>query len=197
MTASTFKWDDEPDPTELWKAVGLLSSDREAALALLRNLAARGSIMSMIYLGHNIAIQSPFSANRKEALAWYRKAAVSGVPFAIYSLCKALHVNGNFEEEIHLLQSEQLLDYGPALNQLACIYRDGEHVPRDPAKAEELYRRAHEVGHLTAMRNLGAFYTKGLGGLRKIPLGIYLLVAVLPAFFREYARDGFRSERLM
>ncbi len=191
------EWANEPDLEKLRKAYTLLSSDRESALSQLRDLAERGSVMSMIYIGRTIGKGLKSNENHDEVLKWYEMAARSGMPYALYSYGRILQKTYRVQEAFHIFESDALSDYAPALNQLATMYRRGVVVPRDLRKAEKLYIRSAENGNLFASRGLASFYATGLGGVINIPRGIYMFLAYLPKFCREVFRAGPSSERLI
>ena len=50
-----------------------------------------------------------------------------------------------------------------ALNLMGVLLQNGWGVPRDPARAAQLYARAGELGLVRALHNLGRLYRVGLG----------------------------------
>lgn len=67
--------------------------------------------------------------------------------------------------EKRLMQLQKLADSGDADAQfnLGMMYRKGEGVPKDDAKAMELYQKAAAQGHAKAQYGLGWVYSYGLG----------------------------------
>ena len=66
-------------------------------------------------------------------------------------------------EEIQRLKKLIERNNSHGYHQLAGYYDDGDGVPQDVAKANELYLRAGELGHARAYFNLGISYDNGRG----------------------------------
>ena len=102
-----------------------------------------------------------------EASAWYRKAAEGGpgCEIARYHLGR-LYLNGNGVEKDNSEAVRWLEEAGShpdAVNLLGYCFENGYGVIRNPEKAAELYRKAAELGHVTAQLNLGNCYQDGSG----------------------------------
>jgi len=61
-------WDDEPDMEALRRLHGMLATDTASALAGLKELAGRGSSMSMLYVAnaYGNGITADFTGARRE-----------------------------------------------------------------------------------------------------------------------------------
>jgi prolyl 4-hydroxylase len=73
---------------------------------------------------------------------------------------------GRAEEAVALLEGRAARGDGPALFQMAEWHREGAHVPRDIAKARDLYGKAGQAGLIEAQRRYIALLASGAGGPR-------------------------------
>ena len=78
------------------------------------------------------------------------------------AFCRAPRANSD-EEEVKRLKKLMEADNADAFEMLAGMYANGDGVPQDRSKANELYLRAGELGCAGAYHNLGVAYDNGRG----------------------------------
>jgi len=92
---------------------------------------------------------------------YYEKAAEAGSPEAQVRLGFLLDHAEDNEKAVHWYRAAADQGYPDGLGGLAEMYAKGEGVPRDPAKARELFEKAGEAGHAPSIRVLIAAYDQG------------------------------------
>jgi len=95
------------------------------------------------------------------AMTLYEKAAEAGSPEAQVRLGFLLDHAEDNERAVHWYRAAADQGYPDGLGGLAEMYAKGEGVPRDPAKARELFEKAGEAGHAPSIRVLIAAYDQG------------------------------------
>jgi len=144
--------------------------DNAKAVYWYHKAAEQGDARAQNNLGWMYANGKGVPEDNAKAVYWYRKAAEQGDSWAqkkVVELEKmaATSVAGDEQEAFRLPHVKPLAEQGYAGAQYALgqIYRKGEDVPKDDAKAVHWYRKAAEQGYLYAQYNLGTMYSNGKG----------------------------------
>lgn len=95
------------------------------------------------------------------AMALYEKAAEAGSPEAQVRLAYLLDYAEDNEMAVHWYRAAADQDYPDGIGGLAEMYAKGEGVPKDLAKARELFEKAGEAGHAPSIRVLITTYEQG------------------------------------
>lgn len=116
---------------------------------------AEFGIGQMYYFGHGV------EKNFKEALTWIRKSANHGLPMAQAELGYYYETGGagletNYEQALKWYQKAAAQSFGPAEYRIGYMYDHGLGVPKDAARAAQLYKSAEKH---TDKRLLGAYKT--------------------------------------
>ncbi|MDR2219666.1 MAG: SEL1-like repeat protein [Methylobacillus sp.] len=137
--------------------------------------AEQGDIAAQYYVGMMYRYGYGVEKNYETARKWFIKAAEQGNPvaqyYAAYIEIEILNSKSYSDEEAmpRIKDVVKWLDksaaQGDAYAQfgLGALYRDGEGVPKDEAKAVELIRLAAEQGLANAQYTLGNMYASGEG----------------------------------
>lgn len=188
------EWEREPDVTAL-EEVGALK-DSEARNEY-ETLAEKGSVLSMINMGHIYEYQSiqdggpDFSA----AEIWYQKAVNAGSAVATFHLGCFYFRRKDYENACRELGVGLERGYAPSIVRLAYFYINGIGVKRDHAQARILMRQASGLGNLWAKRGLARMeFNAGENLYIKIRGALSYLCARVQ-FYIEKKRDP-NSERL-
>lgn len=137
--------------------------DSVRALSLIRSSAAAGFPPAMNYLGYlydrgyTVNGRSLIAVNRDSSIYWLKNAADLNDPRAMsnlaYILLNADTVGKNSDEigkdrsmAVMYLTRAADAEAPTAMSMLGDLYRDGRGVPRDTAKAAELYEKALSGG---------------------------------------------------
>lgn len=168
-------WAAEPDLEQLKAAYWLRPKDIDHAVASLEDLAKRGSIMSMVYLGDTYYQGKLISKNLDLAEHWYLGAAAAGSVFANYTLGTIYVRAGRYRDALRVLTVASNKECRRAAYLVARIYWFGAGVERDPDLAERYLEQAVELGSIPAHKLLGRILiekktssTDTLRGLRLI-----------------------------
>lgn len=132
------------------------------------------ALLAVSVLGASFALQADETAddlqagidafNRGDlpgAMTLYEKAAEAGSPEAQVRLGFLLDHAEDNEKAVHWYRAAADQGYPDGLGGLEEMYAKGEGVPRDPAKARELFEKAGEAGHAPSIRVLIAAYDQG------------------------------------
>jgi hypothetical protein len=71
------EWDEEPLAVQLWEALQARKIDRDNGIAMLTNLAGRGSTLAMMYLGHAY-VKGDDRDQAVQGEDWLRRSAQGG-----------------------------------------------------------------------------------------------------------------------
>lgn len=188
------EWEREPDAAALEHAGTLGDSEAKSEYEAL---AEKGSVLSMINLGH-------LSEYRKiqdggpdftGAEIWYRRAVDAGSAVATFHLGCFYFRRKNYTNTWRELMVGLERGYAPSIVRLAYLYIDGIGVKRDHAQARIFMRRASELGNLWAKRGLARMeFNVGENLYVKIK-GAATYICARVQFFFEERRDP-NSERL-
>ena len=147
------------------KALELLPSDRDAAVALLRSNCDAGDTDSMVRLGNILLYGS--DEERKESVALFGRAADGGDASGMRNLAYCYAVGVNVEKDkakgAELYRRAMEMGSWAAATNLGVMYDYGNGVPQDRDMAFRLYTLAAENGNTRGMTNLGEFYNYGKG----------------------------------
>jgi uncharacterized protein len=100
--------------------------------------------------------------DRHMALEYYRIAAKAGLPDAMFN-CGVLsaYLDGDYISAVEWYKKAGLEHGHPAaLNNLACQYERGQCVPKDRARAVELYKMAADLGDDYAQANMALLHAQ-------------------------------------
>lgn len=188
-------WEKEPDQVRLNRAANLLKTAPEQALLELQALAAIGSILSMVYLGHAFRNGTGTSVDLVKSEERYRRASDGGSALAAGILGVYYFDAKNYPMAETFVKIGKERKYLPAAFRLAIFYLDGESIRPQPDKARELLEEATALGHIVAKRRLGGLLVRGGFGLFQRLRGLWLILSSLVEGGIVAATD-FESDRL-
>ena len=193
------EWAKEAFPQELWNAARTLRTSRLWGLNELSKLAAQGSPLAMMYLGHAL-VKSGSESDVKTGCTWLMKSAEAGSIEGRLQL--AIHYKQQAEGERAQSELSALVaqGYTPAMYLLASILYDGKIVERDLTQAIHLLKTACSAGHLPSHAFLSSIYRKERVGFIAKLRSYWLCLAKIPAFiwylWRHPNSDCMRPLRL-
>ena len=189
------EWDDEPDMQLLSRLHEMLSTNPAAALSGLKELASRGSRMSMNYIGeaYRKGLGTPIDIS--QSTEWYRRATEAGSVRASYEVGRNYLDIQDFGKALDAFSLGVAKEYSPSLNMLGTMHMEGSGVPVDLGKARELFERAASQGHFFSKRHLAYLLMKGKFGFWRRPKGVLLLLSAMKDMFMVVLRDPL-SDRL-
>jgi TPR repeat protein len=190
-----YRWEDEPDLDELRRLGDMLATDPARALSGLKELAGRGSIMSMVYLADAYRRGTGTEIDLLQSRDWFERAAAAGSLLASYELGWIYWDAKDYGNAHRALSTGAAREYPPSLNLLATMYARGQGVPVDVKRARELLEVAVARGHVFAKGNLGRLLMRGHFGIWQIPRGILLNLSAVKDVLILVPRDR-KSERL-
>ncbi len=147
-----------------------LKPDGEQAKNWYQKAIDNGSTDAMVNLGWMYEQGKIVAKNEAEALKQFKKAAESGDHYAQNWLGYAyregaLGLTQDFEQAKNWYTKSIENGNIPALNALGWMYEHGKGIPKDEAKAVELFKKAADAQNATGIYNLGIQYWAGKGGL--------------------------------
>ena len=166
----------EPDLLALSAAYKLLKKESERALSMLEELAGRGSLMSMVYLGDAYLKGLGVSTDVESAKKWLKRATDEGSRVAPHQLGLLYLDLKEYQHAEEMFRLGASWNYLPSLYRLGTMYADGVGVTRQPALAREFFERASSQGHVFAKRRLAGLLLRGTGGSVEILRGLWLFV---------------------
>lgn len=148
-----------------------VGQDFERAAGLYALSAHQGNPDGMNAYGRALSDGLGVAPNASEALDWLRQAAERGAPVHQHDYGVALETgldgsdqgqgSGGAALAAQWYQRSADQGFAPAQTSLGLLYMDGRGVPRDGARALELFRVAAAAGHARAQNNLGLIYVRG------------------------------------
>jgi uncharacterized protein len=172
-------WQNEPNLTELHYAYGLMATDPVGAVAKLRDLADRGSLMSMVYLGEAYRKGTGVAVDLKKADELYLQAAKGGSVLALYNVGLDYLEKRQFAEAKEAFEISADKGYLASARQLGKIYSRGLGVPKDIDTGRKYLEKALRAGYVFAKRDLAVLLMNGkFGALAKIR-GVWLFLVAL------------------
>lgn len=188
-------WTTEPDIMELRNAHILLGSNFNEARQKLEQLAERGSVASMLYLGDAYASGRYGSKNLLEAKKWYEIAELKNWIPASYRLGRIYFGLGDYASALQAFSRGADRGYSPAAYRLGRMYIDGLGTSRNLEQGRRLLAAAIANGHLFSKRDLAGLYIRGKYGLLNIPNGVMLLLSLMIEMTAITVRRGWRDEQ--
>ncbi len=170
-------WANEPDLERLRAANAVLGSDPRHALTIFQDLEKRGSIMSLVYIGHmfenGLGVKQDLSASER----YYRRAYEGGSTSGLFSLGAVYWKSGDYvrAEQMFLRGSERRDPR--SLYWLACIYLNKTIDNGRYEKAATLLEQAYSMGHIQSGRRLGRLLMTGRFGLLRKLMGLRLIIS--------------------
>lgn len=172
------KSDQEPDLDGLIHAVGLLDSDPLHAEQELKVLAEKGSVNSMLHLGHLYWVRSPElgGADLIQSENWFLSAYKIGSIEATFYLGRLYLKKTEFAKAREVFQAGAERGYAPSIFHLGRMYKDGMGVDKRRDIACTLFERASALGHISSKRYLGLLFLSGRFGFSNIFKGLELVM---------------------
>ncbi|SDR50940.1 tetratricopeptide repeat protein [Paraburkholderia tuberum] len=195
ISQERLEWDLEPDEEGLVKTASIAdSNERERHI---KDLVARGSILSMLNLAHFYEYRRAKNGGPDlvSAEAWYQKAVESGSAVATFNAGYFYLRRKNYEKAREIFSVGMDRGYAPAIVRLADLYVHGLGVEKDYDRAKELYKRAAKNGNLWAKAALGAM-TASLASSVWVRCKGYVMVALAGIQIRFQKWREPLSERL-
>jgi TPR repeat protein len=181
------EWDEEPFAGELWDALQVRKQDRAEGITLLTDLAGRGSVLAMMYLGH---AQVRGEDQDQVALGeqWLIKSAAGGSIEGRFQL--AQHYKRQKEGRRALAELKALASqgYAPAMYDLGLLLSRSELVDKSVPDAVGYLKMAISAGHLPSMGLLSRIYRKEKFGIGGRLASHWLCLTKLPAVIRLMSR---------
>ncbi len=140
--------------------------DRQAELALIRQQAAQGDSGDELLYGLALLEgRYGLKPDAREGVAWIRRAARDGEPFAMLALGKSYAEGRGVEKDpvqaVSWWRKAAARGVAEAKYRLAQAYLAGEGVPKDPVAAGRWLREAAQEGYAPAQYLLGRMHHEG------------------------------------
>ncbi len=177
----------EQEIDELRHAYGLLATSFPQARAELEGLASKGSVMSMIYLGHAYKCQGP--SGYSEADKWYRMAYLQKSSSALLHLALMNYQEGRIQEAKNLWLEGVSKNDAPSMFWLASLYIENPSIKEGKYEIKSLLEKASALGQIRAKRRLAIMLMKGNFGILSIFRGIYVFFDFLISGFAVAYHD--------
>jgi TPR repeat protein len=173
---------DEPDVDAFWDACDQLKIAPLEAIAKLEELAAKGSALSMLYIGDSYENGRGVERNVELGDQWYRKAADRGSVEAAHRLAFAYWHRHEYGKAIEELSKLSERGFTPAMFCLGSMYYVGKGVKPSVENAMKYWKMAEARGHLLAKQRLSKLFRSGeVGFIRRITGYIKLIMLIIPA----------------
>jgi TPR repeat protein len=176
---SDIDWTKEPNLEELRTAYALFATDFDLARSKLEELANRGSVASMWYLGDAYSRGEHVAKHFAKAKIWYGRAEASGSIAASFRLGRACYALLDYGPAFEAFSRGAAKGYLPAVYRLGMMYKEGLGTKRDLNECRRLLEVAVSEGHLFAKRDLAWLCMTGAFGARKIPKGIWMAISLM------------------
>lgn len=177
------EWDNEPLAGELWDALQARKTDRYGGNAMLADLAARGSTLAMMYLGHAY-VKEGSHAQTAEGEDLLRRSAQAGSIEGRFQLACHYERQGTFEKARAELEVLVGKGYLPAMYCLGRLYYRGDLGTRAIPEAIAYLKMAIDLGHLPSMGLLSWIYRREQFGIGGKVAGHWLCLTKIPAVIR-------------
>lgn len=153
--------------TEIAKAVEMLDSDPEGAVAVLEKYAKEGNADAQYELGHCYEFGYGVEEDCVEAAIYFLKAARQGKVEAQFRVAYCYEsgdgVMKNHAEALKWFRKAAEQGYADAQHVLGACYKTGDGVKKDDKEAVKWFRMAAEQGSADAQFVLGCCYNNGEG----------------------------------
>jgi uncharacterized protein len=189
-------FDAEPDLARLRDARLRLNREPERALQELKWLAARGSVMSLIYIGETYARGRGVKVDLEQAMSWYKQAAQTGSALALHLLGRAYFKQKRIEEALACFRQAAAQDYPPSLYFLGRMNCWGIGMPRNIEEGTRLFERAMNLGNLPAKGAFAKMLLVYHHGILERLRGVWLRISVSAEFVFVWITEGLTSEKL-
>lgn len=192
------EWDAEPCRQELWRALQFIKHDAPAGARELESLSKRGSVLSMMYLGHALFI-GRYGLERNPVLGekWLRSSIEYGSIEGLYVLAKLFEDNGRGTEALSLFKQAAERGYPPAMFAVGWRYYFGKDVGRDIIKAHQYFKKAADAGHLYGIlwesRTLRECRNNAITWLRNLSIRVPLVFRLTYALGTYPSSDRLRK----
>ena len=168
-------WWEQPDSEQLMAVAKLSETNSVAAFEGYRELAEKGCVYAMIWLGNCYRYGLGTEPNFDKAYDSYSLAIAQGSWIAARDIAGLLFDNGNFAECEEYLEEGIKSDFIPAYFWLARYRIARSNAQNTFNEARPLLEHAAAEGHPHAEKYLAALLATGKFGIRDIPRGIKLL----------------------
>lgn len=164
----------EPDLGELFRLRSMLRENPIDAIEGLAKLAHGGSRMSMLYIADMLASGKAVEKDLDQAEYWYRQAANRSLMHGNHGLGKLLWDKQQFEMALEQFFVAAGNDFGPALNYIGFMYKEGQGTEVNIYKAREYLERAACQKHYFGTFNLANLLLTGKFGVWQFIRGAIL-----------------------
>ena len=177
------EWDEEPLRRELWEALQARKQDHGAEIAMLTDLAGRGSALAMMYLGHAYA-SSGDHEQEVQGEEWLIRSAKEGSIEGRFQLAQHYKRQKAWEKARAELEALAAQGYSPAMYDMGLLLYGGDLGYKAVPEAIHYLKMAINAGHLPSMALLSRIYRKEKFGFRGRIASHWLCLAKIPAFVR-------------
>ncbi|GMR20209.1 MAG: hypothetical protein BMS9Abin36_0804 [Gammaproteobacteria bacterium] len=162
------------------------------ALELYLPFAETGHVDSQVFVGWLYSKGSnDVEKNLEQAKRWLVPAAKSGNVDAIYLLGTVYYMLGDYNQAVSIFNHAAELGYSAAYYQLGKIYFTAEVVEKDIELAYKYFKKASDLGHIFAKREVALMLIKGYQGSLNIPKGMILLAASIVTGIYKAFKDPY------
>lgn len=151
----------EPDLETLREAHALLRIKPDVAIAQLKMLAQRRSVLSMLYLAHAFRDGTIAKVDVNEVEKYYQLSVDNGSLLGSYELGRFYLEEKKYNQARRAFEIGVAQHFMPSQQMLGRMYMYGIGVTQDNVKAEALLREAADQGHVFAKRNLAVIRMRG------------------------------------
>ncbi|MBT0956951.1 sel1 repeat family protein [Alphaproteobacteria bacterium KMM 3653] len=157
----------DADPEVAEARLDYIAGRYATALEVLTPAAEAGNANAQNLLGAAYENGNGVEQNIETAIAWYEKSAAQDFPRALHNL-GIIYADGEHgitpdpEKARGLFEKALQQDYSRSYSNLGILYEQGRGVPRDLAKAAELYRQGDAGGDRNSTYNLANFMRQGI-----------------------------------
>lgn len=177
------EWDEEPLRRELWEALQARKQDHGAGIAMLTDLADRGSALAMMYLGHAY-VSSGDHDQELQGEEWLIRSAKEGSIEGRFQLAQHYKRQKAWEKAQAELETLAAQGYSPAMYEMGRLLYGGDLGYKAVPEAIHHLKMATNAGHLPSMALLSQIYRKGKFGLRGRIASHWLCLTKIPAWIR-------------
>lgn len=175
---------DEPDPDQVLMTVRMLRNEPALALKRLEDLADRGSLLSMVFIGDTYLYGHGVERDVDRGKRWMLLAASGGSLEARFRLARFYNTQGETAKSIAELRGLSESGYAPAMFILGWRYYRGGGVENDVDQAIRYWTMAEDRGHLLARQILSHIYRTGRFGIVRRIHGYIKLISLIFPFAR-------------
>lgn len=145
------EWDQDLRSPEIWDALQTMEIDPTAGMRNLETLAAEGSSLGMMHLGH-IYISGQYGVKKRPDIGedWLRKSFEYGSIEGGYRLAKYLQISNCDNEALQIYENLAIRGYAPAMFVLGQEYYLGNIVPKSIDISLSYFSKATSLGHIYA-----------------------------------------------